>query len=165
MFALKPLSEDAIPGALAKAERYRLLNEPWLAESICEDVLRIDPDNQRALVTLFLSLTEQFDQGISVQTAGEVLNRLAGEYERLYYNGILYERRATALMRQGDYRAGTVIYELIREAMRRYELAEEIRPEGNDDAVLRWNTCVRLLKRSPQIRPAQDEQAEPILSE
>ncbi len=27
MFELKPLSRDAIAGALAKAERYRLLNE------------------------------------------------------------------------------------------------------------------------------------------
>jgi len=42
MFDLKPLSKNAIPAALAKAERYRLLNEPMQAASICEDVLRVE---------------------------------------------------------------------------------------------------------------------------
>ena len=36
---LKPLHKDAIKGALAKAERYRLLNEPAEAESICLDAV------------------------------------------------------------------------------------------------------------------------------
>ena len=47
MFELKPLNKDAIPAALDKAMRYRLLNEPGAAESICLDVLRIDPENQQ----------------------------------------------------------------------------------------------------------------------
>jgi hypothetical protein len=165
MFPLKPLSKEAIPGALARAERYRLLGEPWQAESICEDVLRVEPDNQRALVMLFLSLTEQFDQGISVQGAAEVLGRLRDDYDRNYYTGIFYERRATSLMRQEDYRAGSVVYEMIREAMRSYEIAEALRAPGNDDALLRWNTCARLLKRSPYLRPMREERAEPIMSE
>ena len=42
MFELKPLSREAIPAALEKAMRYRLLNEPGAAESICHDVLRTD---------------------------------------------------------------------------------------------------------------------------
>ena len=54
MFELKPLSKNAIPAALAKAERYRLLNEPMQAASICEDVLRVEPDNAAARVALIL---------------------------------------------------------------------------------------------------------------
>jgi hypothetical protein len=34
-FDLKPISIASIPRALEKAERYRLLNEPEQAESIC----------------------------------------------------------------------------------------------------------------------------------
>ena len=55
MFELKRLSEEAIPAALEKATRYRLLNEPAEAESICHDVLQIDPENQQALVVLLLA--------------------------------------------------------------------------------------------------------------
>ena len=62
MFQLKPLHKDAIPAALAKAERYRLLNEPGEAESICLDVLQVDPGSQDALVMLILALTDQFPQ-------------------------------------------------------------------------------------------------------
>ena len=50
MFELKPLSKSAVPAALAKAERYRLLNEPMQAASICEDVLRVEPDNDDAIL-------------------------------------------------------------------------------------------------------------------
>src|ERR1700722_16262182 len=59
----KPISPDAVPLALEKAERYRLLNEPAQAESICLDVLAVDPDNQRALVMLLLALSDQFLTG------------------------------------------------------------------------------------------------------
>jgi len=31
--------------------------------------------------------------------------------------------------------------------MRWYERAEGMRPSGNDEAILRWNTCARLLGR------------------
>ena len=59
-FTLKPMSADAIPSAIAKAERYRLLNEPGEAESICLDILQIDPHNEDARVMLLLALTDQF---------------------------------------------------------------------------------------------------------
>ena len=61
MFELKPLSEKAVPRALERAERYRLLNEPAEAESICQDVLRIEPENQQALISLLPALTDQFE--------------------------------------------------------------------------------------------------------
>ncbi len=57
---LKPISKEAIPQALAKATRYRLLNEPAQAESICRDVLAADPENQEAVYALILALTDRF---------------------------------------------------------------------------------------------------------
>ena len=58
MYELKPISRDAIPRAIQKAERYRLLNQSWAAESICLDILNIDPGNQQVLVMLVLALTD-----------------------------------------------------------------------------------------------------------
>ena len=165
MFELKPLSKGAIPGALAKAERYRLLNEPGEAESICLDVLRIDPENQQALVILLLALTDQFDHGPpgAVSQAREVLTRLRNEYERAYYAGIICERRGKAQLRQGAPGAGVVAYDWFRQAMEWYEKAEAIRPPGNDDALLRWNTCARFLMRNPHLSPGLEERLEPYL--
>jgi len=165
MFELKQLSKDAIPAALAKAERYRLLNEPWQAESICQDVLRIEPDNEGALVTLLLALTDQFQDGVTVAEARKVVARMRDEYERAYYSGIVCERRAKALLRQGSHGSGSAIYDWIREAMLRYEQAESMRPPANDDALLRWNTCARLLIRHPHLQPALEDHSEPIMSE
>src|SRR5436305_13913239 len=84
MFELKLLTREAIPAALEKAHRYRLLNEPEQAESICEDVLRLEPDNQEALVTLTLALTDRFDadRPASPDAARKLLPRLTGEYDR-----------------------------------------------------------------------------------
>jgi hypothetical protein len=159
MFELKPLSRDGIAGALARGERYRLLNEPGAAESIYLDVLQIDPDNEQALVGLLLSLTDQFDHGLPecVSRAREVLPRLRDEYERAYYAGIICERRARAQLRQARPGSGTVAYESFREAMSWYEKAEPIRPPGNDDALLRWNACARQLMRHPHLQPAAEE--------
>jgi len=165
MFELKQLSKDAIPAALAKAERYRLLNEPWQAESICQDVLRIEPDNDAALVTLLLALTDQFQDGVTVAEARKVVARMRDEYERAYYSGIVCERRAKALLRQGSHGSGAAIHDWIREAMTWYEQAEAIRPAANDDALLRWNTCARLLMRHPHLQPAPEHHTEPIMSE
>jgi hypothetical protein len=150
MFDLKPLSKDAISAALDKAMRYRLLNEPGEAESICHDVLRIDPDNQQALVILLLALTDRFGKGyaVGITQAQEILRRLQNEYERAYYTGILSERRAKAQLNQGSPGAGFDAYELLCQAMSWYERAEAIRPAGNDDALLRWNACARIIMQN-----------------
>src|SRR5271169_812164 len=111
MFELKPISRDAIPEALSKVERYRLLNEPWQAESICLDVLRVEPQNQRALAMLLLSLTDQFGKGVSRSRAREVLADLENPYERAYYAGIVCERWAESLLRQGAPGAGFTAYQ------------------------------------------------------
>jgi len=162
---LKALHKDAIPSALAKAERYRLLHEPWQSESICQDVLRVDPENQAALVTLLLALTDQFGQAFKVQEAKAVIPLLHDEYERCYYSGIVSERRAHALLHQSRHASGSAIHDWLREAMQWYEKAEAVRPPANDDALLRWNTCARLLMRNPHLQPGPHERTEPIMSE
>jgi hypothetical protein len=164
-FELKSLSESAIPEALDRAERYRLLNEPWQAESICLDVLSIDPGNQPALITLLLALTDQFGEDVSPARAREVLPALKGEYERAYYAGIISERSARARMKQRFPEAHFVAYREFMDAMRRYEEAEALRPEGNDDAILRWNTCARTLMRHHDLRPQPQESPQPILDD
>ena len=150
MFDLKTLSQEAIPAALEKATRYRLLNEPAEAESICLDVLRTDPDNQQALAILVLALSDRFGKayGVSDTQAQELLARLRVEYERAYYAGIICERKAKARLHHGGPGAGFNAYDLFREAMSWFEKAESIRPAGNDDALLRWNTCARIIARN-----------------
>jgi hypothetical protein len=162
MFELRLLSREGIPGALAKAERYRLLNQPWEAECIYRDVLQVDPDHQEATVGLVLALTDQFDQGArgSVEQAREVLPRVRDEYERAYYAGLICERRAKALLHQARPGSGTMAYELLREAKVWYEKAEALRPAGNDDVLLRWNACARLLMRHPQAVAASTDRYE-----
>src|SRR5438552_829425 len=130
-FELKSLSQSTIPEALERAERYRLLNEPSQAESICLDVLRIDPQNQRALIMLLLSLTDQFGGEVSPARAREVLARITGEYERAYYGGIISERSARARLKQRLPGSNFVVYRELRDAMQRYEEAESLRPGGN----------------------------------
>jgi hypothetical protein len=165
MFELKPISQEAIPEALAKVERYRLLNEPWQAESICLDVLNIDPENQHALTMLLLSLTDQFGKGVTPTRSREVLPKLTSDYERAYYAGIISERWAETLIAQGAPGAGFVAYESLRAAMAHYERAEAIRPHGNDEALLRWNTCARLLMRNRELRPRGAEAFEPAFED
>lgn len=159
MFELKRLSRDAVPAALEKAERYRLLNEPLEAESICRDILEVDPDNQEAIVILLLALTDQFDDrlGDAVEPAREALSRIRDEYSRQYYSGILCERRAKSHLTRGGPRAVYSAYGWFREAMEHFEKAIEIRPPHNDDAILRWNTCARVLMANPKLAPEQEE--------
>jgi hypothetical protein len=146
MFELKPLSEEAVPAALEKAKHYRLLNEPGAAESICLDILKIDPENQEALVTLILAMSDRFsrDYAIGDSHIQDYLSLLTNEYERAYYTGITYERRAKAALHRG----GLNTYELFCQAMEWFEQAETIRPPGNDDAILRWNGCARVIMRN-----------------
>ena len=164
-FELKPISHAGIGEALEKIERYRLLNEPALAESICQDILRVEPNNQQALVMLLLALTDQFEQGISPAKARELLPRLQGDYEQAYYAGIVWERSAHAQLRRRSPNSAFTAYDGFRRAMDCYENAEAIRPPGNDDALLRWNTCARILMGNKNLRPRPDETSEPVLGE
>jgi len=101
-FELKKLSKAAIPAALGRAERYRLLNEPALAESICQDILVVEPDNRQAIALLILALSDQFIENIvdNLDHAWSLLSRLNDEYLQAYYQGILFERQARVYMRR-----------------------------------------------------------------
>ena len=145
---LKSISKEAVPLALKKALRYRLLNEPLEAESICLDVLRADPENQKALVMLLLALTDRFGKsyGISRMQPEEILPRLASEYDRAYYAGVIHERRTKAQLQQRV--PGHEIYDGFKEAMACYEKAILLQPAGNEDAALRWNTCARIVMQN-----------------
>src|SRR5262249_48385589 len=150
MFDLKPLSKEAVPAALERAMRYRLLNEPGEAESICYDVLHAESENQKALVILLLALSDQFEKGCaaSARKAQEILPCLRDEYERAYYAGIIHERRAKAQLAQGTPGSGFNAYDGLCEAMKCYEKAEALRPPGNDEALLRWNACARTIMQN-----------------
>jgi len=166
MFELKPLSPDAVPRALEKAERYRLLNEPGEAQSICLDVLATDPDNQDAFRTMILALTDEFTTDPTrVHEALVTVGKLQDAYERSYYMGIVHERRAKALLAHAAPRGGGRAYEWLCQAMRCFEEADAMRPSNNEDARLRWNTCARLIARTPSLAPMVDEPNEPLLSE
>lgn len=168
MHALKPLSPAAIPAALAKAERYRLLNEPEQAESICEDVLAADPDNDAAIRILLLALTDQFPHQESnlIGRAQALIPLLPSDYERAYYSGLLAERRARALLERRGPGSALPAGDWLRDAMRWFARADDLRPEGNDDARLRWNACVRLTMRHPHLaEAATEERTQPLMLE
>lgn len=147
MFELKNLSEEAIPAALERAKHYRLLNEPGAAESICLDILRVEPNNQEALITLVLAMSDRFgsDYVVGDLRIQDYLSQIRVEYERAYYTGIVYERRAKATLKKGAIGSESTAYELFRQAMDWFEKAEAIRPAGNDDVILRWNGCARVI--------------------
>lgn len=163
-YKLKAIQKDAIRSALDKAVWYRALNEPLEAESICRDVLEIDPDNQEATAALLLALTDQFTRGLKnrYREAKELAERLTSQYEQEYYTGIISERRAKCQYHQGTPGSGHLAYEGIKQAMAHYERAEKLRPAGNDDSLLRWNACARLLMHSPDIRPEPASSSEPV---
>jgi len=152
-FELKSISEASIPEALSKVERYRLLNEPALAESICLDILAISPEHPQALISLLLALTDQFHANAQPKGALEILPRIKGDYEQAYYAGIIWERLGHSRMRLGDPGARVSAYHALQDAMHHYERAMHFAPYGNDDAILRWNTCARTLMQNPDIQP------------
>lgn len=166
MFELKRLSQAAIPAALIKAERYRLLNEPGAAQSICDDILAADPANFDAVRMLILALTDTFPyQDGSVSRAQELVARLPSEYERAYFAGLIGERRARALLARGGQGRALPAGDLLREAMKAFERAEAVKPADNDDALLRWNACARLFQLHPELTVIDDERTAPVMLE
>jgi len=166
VFDLKPLSAAGVPAALEKAFRYRMLNQPEQAESICHDVLRVDPTNQEAVIALLLAITDQFadPRPPTPQSARDLLPRLQGEYERAYYAGLICERLALTRLRSGLPRAGEIAHDFFREAMTHYEKAEAVRPHGNDDPLLRWNSCARVIQANPDVRPPATDEPESVVT-
>lgn len=148
---LKTISRNGIPEALAKVQHYRYLNQAEEAESICRDILAIDPENQMALRQLGLAITDQFKGALSdgFREAQDCFEKLSSAYERSYYQGILYERWAKAQTHAGH--SAHSLMASFENAMNCFEEAEKIRPQGNDDAILRWNRCLRLMQGLPAI--------------
>ena len=166
MFELKRLSTAAIPGALSKAERYRLLNEPEEAQSICEDVLAADPSNFDAVRMLILALTDSFQKRDgSIIRAQELVARLPSEYERAYFGGLVAERRARALLAHSGPGRSLPAGDLLRQAMQLFERAEGVKPADNDDALLRWNACARMFARHPELALVDEERTTPVMLE
>jgi hypothetical protein len=164
MSQLKPIRKDTIGRAFEKAERYRLLNEPFEAESICLDILAIEPSHAQALACLLLSLTDQLSHGAAqaMERARALLPRFSSDYERAYYAGIIAERFARRKLRDGHPGAKALAYGYLHEAMADYEKAEKLAPGGNDDAVLRFNACVRMLERHALSEPHADDREQPL---
>lgn len=164
-FDLKRLSVESIESALIKADKYRLLNDPVMAESICMDVLAIDADNEDASIVLLLALTDQFGIGGSPHAskkARALVDNFKDDYQRVYYSALIHERQGTASMNSGvpgcDYDA----YEWYIDAMELYQKAEKLQPKGNNDAVLRWNTCARIIM-DHQLIPRSTEKSVSLL--
>lgn len=164
MFKIKPISKESIPTALERAERYRLLNEPILAESICKDILEADPQNNKAIITMLLAITDQFGTSAAadINHAKQLASKLPDEYEREYYSGLICERQGISKLGKHMTDGGFFAYEWLRDAMGHYEKAETIRPTGKDDSILRWNTCARLIMRY-KLKPSDEKYVEPPL--
>ena len=165
MYKIKPLSAEAVPAALEKASCYRYLNEPAEAESICLDILEVEPDHQQARITLILALTDQFQRDLSktFPKAREAVKHLTDDYCRIYYRGIICERRAKVHFERGGPGSGHLAYDWFRQAMDAYERAIGKRLAGNDDAILRWNACARTLMNNKGLKPAERDTREFML--
>ncbi|MDX1574373.1 MAG: hypothetical protein R3341_10130 [Methylophaga sp.] len=154
--SLHDIHADSIDLALDRARQYRSLQEPEIAESICLDVLNVDPDNQAALVMYILALTDQISISGSqspFQAIENAIERLKSDYKRIYYTGIFHERRARFMLTQPMSRA--FAYDYFVKALECYQQAEQMRPEHNDEAILRWNSCVRTIGRE-KLEPVSD---------
>ncbi len=155
MFTLKTLNIKSIKSALKKAERYRLLNEPREAENICLDILLVAPDNQEALVMLVLAHTDMFKTKLNpaFSNALSVLEQLNDEYNKTYYRGVIFERRAKAHLSNSQPNSNNMAYDFFTKAMAEYEQILESNPDGIQDVALRWNTCARVLNENSNLKP------------
>lgn len=151
-FALRRLSPDSISDALMKSERYRLLGEPDEAESVCLDILQVDRENQDARVDLILAISDQFrrERKPRVELAMKIVGELTDEYQRRYYEAVVLEREARAHLELDT--PPVLVFLRYCEAMDKFASAATIRPPGDDSAVIRWNACVRAIRRR-QLQP------------
>lgn len=164
-FKLKPISKEGIESAINKAEHYRLLNQPRLAESICLDVLEVDPQNQKTNIILLLALSDQFGQShpSAPMQAQMIADNLLDEYSKLYYNAIIHERQGNVALASSIPGSDFDAFEWYSEAMELYEKADAVsRDSKNDDPSLRWNTCARIIMGGNLCERPRDEEG-PIM--
>lgn len=166
MIELKTLTRGAIPSALEMARQYRSIGEPDEAESICHDILAVDPENQDALITLILSLTDRFsDDGVAdaFEKARETVNRLSDQYCKSYYSGIVFERRAKHHFRNGSPGSGRLAYDWYVKALFAFNDALSSCDPNNQDAALRWNACARFINGHPHLKPQDKSEPDMLL--
>jgi len=155
-YELVRISDSAIPAALEKARQYRSLLEPEQAESICLDILEVEPDNYDAQVVLILAYTDQFSnsgQILDAKRVAALVDALPEDYDRFYYRGLVSERQGRAMLNASMSRS--FAYEHFHEALHWYSKAQAIQPEDNDDAILRSNACLRTVMRE-HLEPRAD---------
>ena len=118
------------------------------------------------LIAMVLCLSDQIPEDVSAATrALEVAAQLKEPYDRAYYSGIVWERKAKAHLHKGAYGSQHTVHDWMEHALRSFEEAEQLRPAGNDDAILRWNACVRFLMNHPEVTPRPTEAVAAIMSE
>ena len=164
---LKSLSPAAVDGALRLAADSRKGGQAQTCESVCHDVLQAEPRNQEALRLLLLSHADRFDADSSQHEMGarDAQSRLTSAYDRAFYDGYIMHRLAQAAIASGSPSAARIVYDLLTGAMASYEDAERMRPDGNDDAVLLWNACHRLLQSTPHSGPRETQAFETMVGE
>ena len=151
-FELKRLPRASVDAAIAKAEHYRDLNQPEEAESICLDVLDLEPGHVKAWKLLGLAITDRFPSGQVglLEQAIHAFEKLPDPYERTYHLGVAWERAAKAHVEKNESHSAVASFE---HALALFEKAEHMRPDL-PDPILRWNRCVRLLISHPPLRAA-----------
>ena len=154
---LKSLNKNAVAAAFEKANHYRLLNDPENAESICLDILHVEPGHQDAIVTLILAIADQFGGGSKrIKEAQAYAQKLDGDFQRAYYSGLICERAARAMLSKGTPRSNSTAYAWLKEAMDHFEAAEDLSSDENDDGILRWNSCARTIQKH-NLKPRVDD--------
>ena len=161
MFELKRLTAAGIPAALEKAEQYRLLNQPWAAESICWDTYAaVDPTHQHALRTRLLAQTDQLgsDMGAVRRCAPK---RLAVDSLMRTSVHIMPASSASVSRRRhwniARLAPGTPP---MTNCAKRWSGTTRPRPSGSagdDDAILRWRLPARACSISRRTSPPRGD--------
>jgi tetratricopeptide (TPR) repeat protein len=149
---LKRLPAASLQAAVAKAEHYRNLNQPEEAESICEDVLAVDPGHQQAWQILGLAVTDRFATGHVglLERALAAFEHLSDDYQRTYHLGVAWERAAKMHFEHQEMQSAAAAFE---HALDHYKSAEKLRSDL-PDPLLRWNRCIRLISAHAALRLA-----------
>ena len=154
---LKSLNKNAVAAAFERAQHYRLLNDPENAESICLDILHVEPDHQEAIVTLILAIADQLGGGTKrIKEAQAYAAKLSDNFQLEYYSGLICERAARAVLAKGKPRSNSIAYDWLKEAMDHFEAAEALSSDKNDDGILRWNSCARTINKH-NLKPRVDD--------
>ena len=150
------IDKGSIEDVLERAKQYRSLLQPDMAISICMDIFAVDKNNQEALVIYILALTDQLSQSeskVHQKKITDSIKRLDSQFLQHYYSGIFFERQARSLLKHSMSRS--FAYEAFIEAIAEFEIAEKMAPEHCADPILRYNSCIRTIKKE-NLQPRQE---------